>query len=103
MSFWDYLFDSDWKQRSDIEELRMQSSLNRAHRKNSRRQIEKITSLENRVEELEDGLGEVILLLMATMEMLKQSKQWDEETFNKSVALIDAHDGTVDGKTSTKP
>lgn len=99
MSFWDHMFDSEWKQRSDIEELKKAS---RYRRFSSRRQAgeheEQIKSLEHRIDELEDDLGQATLFLMATMEMLKQTDNWDNDKFHSALAIIDKRDGVQDGK-----
>ena len=99
MSFWDHMFDSDWKQRNDIEELKRAS---RYRRKSNLRQVrehgEQINVLEQRVTELENDLGQATLFLMATMEMLKQTDNWDNATFHRALAVIDKRDGDQDGK-----
>ncbi len=101
MSLWNYVFDSQWMQRSDIEQLkkstwRRQLSSSRI----SSRQKKKMVSLEERIEELEDNLGQVTLFLLSSMEMLKQSNNWDDDKFKEAMDMIDGKDGIQDGKAS---
>ena len=99
MSIWDHLFDSPWKQRSDIKELKKLSTYHRKrNRRLGREKEERITSLEHRVDELEDDLGQATLFVLATMEMLKQTGNWDNDKFNNALAVIDKRDGVQDGK-----
>jgi hypothetical protein len=104
MSIWDYVFDSDWKQRSDIEALR-RASLDRTYRdrRDAAGQRDDIESLEQRVSELEDDLGQATLFVMATMEMLKQTGNWDNDTFCAAMTAIDQRDGLQDGKANFDP
>jgi len=101
MSLWDYVFDSEWSQRSDIEDLkrRTRNSQSVTMRKTVRQRKE-IESLEERVEELEGDVGQMTLFLMATIEMLKSTGKWDNEVFHQALEFIDGRDGVKDGKAS---
>ncbi|MGY8771351.1 MAG: hypothetical protein ACKVH8_23300 [Pirellulales bacterium] len=99
MSFWDHMFDSDWKQREDIERLRRNSkTAARRQRSTVNNNTSKVDQLENRVEELEADLGHAILLLTGTLEMLKQSETWDADKFTQLLHEIDMRDGVEDGQ-----
>ncbi|PHR99368.1 MAG: hypothetical protein COA78_25000 [Blastopirellula sp.] len=103
MSFWDHMFDNDWKQREDIEQLRRSSkTASRRQRRDVSGNSSKLESLESRVEELEADLGHTVLLLTGTLEMLKQSGTWDSDKFAQLLHEIDMRDGVEDGQASLK-
>ncbi|MHC4886947.1 MAG: hypothetical protein ACYTGH_17870, partial [Planctomycetota bacterium] len=78
MSFFDYVFDSEWRQRSDIEDLKRRARRQqRAARSGNRQANAKVASLEARVDELEEQMGALQLLNRALIETLRQSPGWN--------------------------
>jgi hypothetical protein len=89
---WEYIFDSEWKQRADIEALKTTQLRAGSH---LRRKAKK---LEERIEYLEQELGEVALLCRALLTLLRQSGAVDPAAFEEVVRQIDAEDGVIDGR-----
>ena len=99
MSLWDYLFDSDYRQRADIESLKERSRRQQlAIARSSARKTERMSELEGRVEELEEQVGALELMNRALLATLRKSSDFSEEEFCKLVNQIDIEDRALDGK-----
>jgi len=90
-SFWKYVVDNEFMQRSDIEEVR------RKTRVNARNASRRARDLEGRVEQLEGELGEMRLFTRALLALLQESGTLDAAHIREKILEIDASDGTVDG------
>ncbi len=99
MSIFNYIFDSDWSQRSDIEALKSQ---NASLVGRSRERRSKEAANEARVEELEQEVGELALLCKTMMQILLEKRVCTGQEFEALIADLDAADGVSDGKV-TKP
>lgn len=97
MGFWDNLFDNDYKQRADINHLKQIASARRLSQieatRNAREQ-------EERIEELENQVGELALLCRSLLTLLRENGTVNPEQFQEVFNRLDAEDGTVDGKIS---
>lgn len=92
MSIWNYVFDSEYRQRSDIESLKASAlAMSRRSRRGNR-------ELRERVEALEDEVAELTLLCRTLLSVLRQSGAVDPAAFEATSRQIDAEDGVVDGK-----
>ena len=108
MSFFNYMFDSEWSQRADIERLkrRDESRSRQTARKNIRAQQKvreseaRIEELETQVAELEDQRGEMALYLKALLAVLLDKKSVSPEEIHAMMLKIDRADGVEDGKTT---
>jgi hypothetical protein len=99
MSFWKYMFDSEYQQRADIEALKNKSRRQLAiSRKRQRRSAEKVDDLKGRIDELEEEIGSLELLNRALLKYLRQSDAWDEQAFCTVLHELDMEDGKLDGK-----
>lgn len=96
MSILPYLFDSRFKQRTDIELLKHAANTLRRRGAVARKE------LRARIEDLEDEVAELTLLCRALLTVLRQSGAVDPAEFDAAVRAIDAEDGTLDGKV-TRP
>jgi len=94
MSIWNYVFDNEWRQRSDIEALRNRASRTRTRMRSSRSQQDA------RVDQLEDEVGELALLSRALLTILREQGVVDPARLAEVMHDIDAEDGVVDGKTT---
>jgi hypothetical protein len=92
MGWLDYIFDSDLRQRRDIEALRKES------RRLARRRIRRGANLQAQVNELEESVGALALLCRGLMGLLERKGLWDEQAFREICRQIDAEDGSEDGK-----
>ena len=107
MSFLNYLFDSEYSQRSDIERLKERdrvrsSNLARTNmrRMNKTRAAElRIEELETEVALLEDQRGEMALYLKALLAVLLEKKAISPQEIYEKMHAIDIADGVEDGKT----
>ena len=108
MSIWDFIFDSEYQQRSDIESLksksRAQSRISLRRSREEHRKFNKVkdrmTALKNRVGELEEQVGALELMNRTLMAVLRESPNWDEDRFRSALHDIDLEDGKLDGKVS---
>ena len=101
MSFWNYVFDNDYRQRADIESLRDRSRRQqRIASTAARRARRQSTELQEQVEELEEQVGSLLLMNRALLAMLRRQPDWSEEAFAKVLHDIDMEDGKLDGKVS---
>jgi hypothetical protein len=99
MSIFNYLFDNEWSQRSDIEELKARSS--RQHQVAARsysRTESKVRSLETEVDTLKDEVGALQLIVRSLVKTLETTPGWREEDFRENLMAIDLEDGILDGK-----
>lgn len=92
MSVFDYVFDNEYRQRYDIENLR--HAANNARRRQSRARRE----TKERVAELEQEVGELALICRTLLTVLRETDGFDEERFQQVFADIDAEDGVLDGR-----
>ncbi len=107
MSFFKYMFDSEWSQRADIERLknRDEQRSRQVARRNMRAQQKareteaRIEELETQVAELEDQRGEMALYLKALLAVLLEKKAVSPEEIHTMMHKIDVADGEYDGKT----
>jgi len=82
MGFFDYLFDSERRQRHDINDLHEAAQHQNALLwKQSSQQQKRDTDQDSRVQRLEDAVGALTLLCKGLMGMLKEKGVWDEEAF----------------------
>ena len=99
MSIFNYLFDSEWSQRSDIEHLKERSRRQRQlASRSARRNASKVQTLEAQVEELQEEVGALQLITRALLQTLEATPDWDAETFKAALQQIDLEDGIEDGK-----
>ena len=95
MSIFDYIFDSEWSQRSDIKALEEQiSSLTSglSHKRFS--EVEP----EDRVTELEQEIGELALLTKTLMRMLLEKGVCTGKEIQDMMHQVDLEDGAADGR-----
>ena len=95
MDFWSHMFDNDYRQRADIESLKRLAKNRRAMRAGG---IQKIASNDQRIEQLEEQVGELALLCRALLTVLRETSAVDPEHLHRVMERIDAEDGVVDGK-----
>ncbi len=92
MAIWNYLLDSDLLQRIDIERLEAgaratQQRVARAQRAHAQR-----------IAELEQQVGELLLAQRALLTMLQVTGRFDAPAFQAALEGLDAADGVVDGR-----
>lgn len=92
MSIWNYVFDSEWSQRSDIESLKEQAQAARARMDHERRDTR------DRVAKLEQEVGELALLCRAMLQVLSENGGIKPEQLHAAMEKIDAEDGVIDGR-----
>ena len=91
MTFWSHLFDSNYRQRSDINSL--QSRMRSARRQASWQE----RTTKDRIDTLEQQVGELALLCRSMFTALRRTGVLDTDQFEKALQEIDAEDGAVDG------
>jgi hypothetical protein len=92
MGAWNFIFDNELFQRMDIEDLRRQAEHSRwAARRASRR-------TNDRLEDVEKDLAEVVLLCRALVSMLRERGVFDENALQAALRAVDAEDGVIDGR-----
>lgn len=96
-SFWKYFIDSDLLQRRDIETMRARQ------RTRSRSERRRASALEDRIEQLEDELGEMRLFTRALLALLQENDTLDPARVREKILEIDASDGVVDGRLGPTP
>ncbi len=96
MSIYPHVFDSQWRQRLDINTMKTRAS--RVGRSMRRRTGE----LSQRIEELEGEVAELTLTCRTLLTVLHDSGVVDPKIFGEAFSSLDAEDGVVDGKV-TKP
>ncbi len=92
MSLWNHLFDSEWRQRSDIESLksvsmRQSSKLRRQSRKS-----------EERLRDLELEVGELSMICRGLLTLLERQGTVEPAALKAVMHEIDAEDGVIDGR-----
>jgi hypothetical protein len=88
MSVLDYMFDSEWLQRSDIENLKRNSS--------AMRQI--ATRESGRIRNLEEEIDHLTLINEALLRMLEKKGVILRDEFRALLVEVDLEDGVHDGK-----
>lgn len=94
MDFWDRLFDNEYKRRADIDSLRKTARRQGIARYRDREQMD---AQEQRIERLEEHVGELALLCRTLLTVLRENESIKPEHFEKVMNEIDAEDGVVDG------
>lgn len=97
MDFFDYLFDNEYKQRTDIEALKRQTL---SRKRDRSRQLQRFEDQDSRIEQLEDRVGELALLCRSLLTVLRENGAVTPERFQQVMVEIDAEDGEVDGKST---
>lgn len=95
MSLWDHLFDSEYKQRADIESLKQMSRKRMLAQSRGDRML---NDQQGRIERLEEQVGELALLCRTLLTILREQDAVDPERFEQVMQQIDAEDGLVDGQ-----
>ena len=101
MEFWDYLFDNEYRQRTDIQSLKKRT----LSWKNAQQRVRnEVDDQQRRIEELENQVGELALLCRSLLTVLREDGTVKPEHLREVMNRIDAADGTIDGKiTPPKP
>ncbi len=92
MSIWDYVFDSEARQRDDINMLKNQSE------SYSRRYRRQTADMEARIRQLEHEVGVLALLSRSFIALLHKKNLWDAAEFRDICRRIDLEDGKEDGE-----
>ena len=99
MSFWDYVFDSEFSQRSDINNLNnISKSLReqrRRDRRESRRQKEKLSE---KVDELELEVARMTLFSRSLLKILSDKNICTPAEWEATLRTLDLEDGKIDGR-----
>ena len=99
MSIFNFIFDSEWSQRSDIEDLK-QKNIELASKLYQKRPGE--ATLEKKIHTLEQEVGELALLSKTLMRILMEKGVCTGQEFEALMHQFDLEDGVADGKV-TKP
>ena len=97
MTFWSYLLDNEYSQRKDINDLRDKS---RVRARQLRRQAHKS---KERLQNLEEQVGELALLTRALLTYLRENGGIDPDKFIDVLERVDLEDGVLDGKLGENP
>lgn len=92
MSLWNHLFDSEWRQRSDIETLKSVSMRQSSKLRQQGRKAEQ------RLKDLEQEVGELSLICRGLLTLLEQQGTVDPQALQEVLHSIDAEDGVIDGR-----
>ena len=95
MSIFNYIFDNEWSQRSDIEALKEQNA-SLASRLSLKRSSEAVQ--EDRVAELEQEVGELALLSKTLMRILLEKGVCTGREIEDMMHQVDLEDGVADGR-----
>ena len=95
MSIFNYIFDNEWSQRSDIETLKQQNA-SLASRVARRRSSEAVQ--EERVAELEREVGELALLGKTLLRVLLEKGVSTGREIEDMMHHVDLEDGVADGR-----
>jgi hypothetical protein len=98
MSFFNYLFDSDWMQRADLERLDERAQQLEARVMSSR---ERSSSLEADVTRLRRDVSGLILTVETMLRVMADKGICNREDFVARMRALDAEDGVEDGQIST--
>ena len=88
MSLWKYLFDNEWRQREDIELLRVSTATSQTE---ASRTAKKLDQLQRRVDRTE-------LLLESLYRLVSEKNLVTVDEFRLMVARVDLEDGIEDGR-----
>jgi hypothetical protein len=88
MSLWKYLFDTEWRQREDIELLRASSGTSQT---DAQKSAKKLDHLQRRVDRAE-------LLLESLYRLVSEKNLVTADEFRLMVARVDLEDGIEDGR-----
>lgn len=99
MDFWDTFFDSDHRQRRDIESLRKSEA---ARKRAENRNLRSLDDQQARIEALEQQFGELRLVCQTLLTTLKESGTVKPEQISEVMHRIDAADGVVDGQSTPR-
>jgi hypothetical protein len=88
MSFWDYLFDNEYRQRDDINALKASIAADAGMSDHTRRSVGHLASMLKRQE----------LLLEALVKYLTEKELIDPDGLSKAVTQLDLADGVEDGQ-----
>lgn len=99
MSVFDYMYDNDWIQRQDIDNLRRSSMVLRSK---MIRDGGRIRNLEAEIDDLADQVGHLTLINEALLRMLEKKGVILRDEFRSLLVEVDLEDGVHDGKL-TKP
>jgi hypothetical protein len=91
-SLWTTLFDSEWQQRADIDDLEARAS------SMSRRLTTAQGTLEGRVKELEQRVAELALVNRTLLAVLVESGAVTQRLFEDQLLAFDLEDGQADGR-----
>ena len=100
MTFWDHLFDNDYRQRTDIEALRRKANTRNSATMRNRRDLEEH---HQRIEKLEQHVGELALICRTLMTLLREQGTFSPEELQEVMNRIDLEDGVADGRISHHP
>lgn len=96
MSVWNYILDSEFSQRSDIEDLKRRAATIADQQRSRTRESQE------RIEQLEQEVGELALLCRALLTILRENGTIRPEAFEEVLRKIDLEDGVLDGKVTRK-
>ncbi|MDG2224132.1 MAG: hypothetical protein P8L85_22310 [Rubripirellula sp.] len=97
MDFWTNLFDSDYRQRADIEALKRKSKTR------DFQEFKRMGGQQDRIDALEDQVGELALLCRSLLTLLRENGTVKPERLEEVMTRMDAADGVVDGKFTPEP
>lgn len=91
----DYMFDNEWIQRADIENLKTSAQQMQSTAFQMRR---KVIDDAQRIRELEDQVAHLTLINEAVLRMLEKKGVFARDEFRSLLVEIDLEDGVHDGK-----
>ena len=96
MSFWDYVFDSEFRQRDDINNLsKSLRQKSKRDRRESRRQKEKLSE---RIDELELEIARITLFSRSLLKILSDKNICTPAEWEATLRTLDLEDGKIDGR-----
>ena len=96
MSLFNYMFDSEWAQRADIEDTKRWIDFQRRSDMRARQRLR--DDVGSRIQELEDDVGELALFVRTLFRLLAEKGTIGKAEFMETARAIDAQDGSIDGK-----
>ena len=90
-----YMFDNDWIQRADIENLKSSA---RQMQSTEYRMRRKVLNDSQRIGDLEDQVAHLTLINEALLRMLEKKNAFGRDEFRALLVEIDLEDGVHDGK-----
>ena len=91
----DYMFDNDWIQRADIENLKSSA---RQMQSSEYRMRKKVVDDSQRIGDLEDQVAHLTLINEALLRILEKKNTFARDEFRALLVEIDLEDGVHDGK-----